>query len=152
MFVNAALEESLGFQLKLLQVDSETRARRALESFDISPARVAAMMIIEANPGCTQTALGDALTVNRASAMKLVNFLEGRGLVRRAPGADPRANAVYLTDSGTVTLKKMTQALDEADRKTLGALTAKEAASFLVCIKKLRASLAASDDIARAGE
>jgi DNA-binding MarR family transcriptional regulator len=138
MFTPPHLERSPGFQLKLLQVSSEARAQAALEPFDISPARVAALMIIDANPGCTQTALGGALAVNRASAMKLVNFLEGRGLVRRSPSPDPRANALYVTESGAATLREMTKALELADRDTLAPLSSEEAAVFRACIAKMR--------------
>ena len=141
MFDQANLERSLGFQLKMLQIESEARARKALAPFDISPARVAAMMMIRTNPGCTQTALGDALSVNRASAMKLVNFLEGRGLVRREQGADLRANAVFLTPEGISALEKMTAALQIADAEALAPLSRKEADLLLSCIRKMRIAL-----------
>lgn len=146
MLVHPNLERSLGFQLRLLEVEAEAQARKALEPFDISPARVAALMVIDANPGCTQTALGEALTVNRASAMKLVNFLEGRGLVRRTPSPDPRANALLLTDEGCSALKAMTIALKAADDQAMSVLTAKEASIFLACVGKLRDSFAAEGE------
>lgn len=132
------LEQSLGFQLKLLQVEADARAREALSPFDITPARVSALMMIKSNPGCTQTALGDALSVNRASAMKIVNYLEGRGFVERQTSADPRANALQLTDSGRTELDAMTRALHTSDQQTLARLSASEAELLLRLIHKLR--------------
>ncbi|MBO9723574.1 MAG: MarR family transcriptional regulator [Novosphingobium sp.] len=132
------LEQSLGFQLKLLQVEADARAREALSPFDITPARVSALMMIKSNPGCTQTALGDALSVNRASAMKIVNYLEGRGFVERQTSADPRANALQLTDSGRTELDAMTRALHTCDQETLDRLSASEAEILLRLIHKLR--------------
>jgi DNA-binding MarR family transcriptional regulator len=134
------LEQSLGFQLKLLQVEADTRAREALSAFDITPARVSALMMIRSNPGCTQTALGEALSVNRASAMKIVNYLEGRGFVERQASADPRANALQLTDTGREELDAMTKALYECDQETLARLSASEADLLLQLIHKLRSA------------
>lgn len=133
------LRGSLGFQLKMLQVDSDGRARAALEPFDITPARVTALMVVQAQPGCTQTALGEALAVNRASAMKLVNFLEGRGLVERRAGPDMRTNAIFLTPEGRAQLGAMTEALRTADRDMLDLLSREEADFLLDCIRKMRA-------------
>jgi DNA-binding MarR family transcriptional regulator len=136
-----SLGKSLGFQLKMLQIETDMLAREALAPFGISPARVAALMFIKANPGCTQTALGDAFSVNRASAMKVVNFLEGRGLVRRDQGADTRANALHLTRSGTIMLRKMTEALERADARALVALSDEEIRHLFDLICRMRVSL-----------
>jgi DNA-binding MarR family transcriptional regulator len=102
-------------------------------------------MIIRANPGCTQTAMGEALSVNRASAMKLVNYLEGRGLVKRMPGADSRANALHLTADGKVQLEQMQDALARSDGAILSALSRTEARQMLRTIRKLRDAIQALD-------
>jgi len=137
------LEKSLGFQLKLLQFEFDVRARNALAPFEITPARVSALMIIRANPGCTQTALGEALSVNRASAMKLVNYLEGRGLVKREPGADSRANALHLTPEGRTGLEQMQGALARTEQEAVSALTQEEARAMLTTVRKLRRAIQA---------
>ncbi|MFP5432659.1 MAG: MarR family transcriptional regulator, partial [Alphaproteobacteria bacterium] len=49
-------------------------------------AKFTALLLIRDNPGCDQTALGRALSVNRSSAMKLVNILEERGWSNGGPG------------------------------------------------------------------
>lgn len=136
------LDNSFGYQLKMLQVDVDARAREALAEFDISPARVTAMIVINKNAGCTQTALGEALSINRASAMKLVNILEARGFVTRAAAPDSRANALYLTRLGDATLRKMTAALEEADRDVLSPLSPAEQEVFRAYMQRVRKGLA----------
>ena len=136
------LDNSFGYQLKMLQFDVDGRAREALAEFDISPARVTAMIVISRNAGCTQTALGEALSINRASAMKLVNILEARGFVTRAAAADSRANALYLTRLGDTTLRWMTAALEEADRDVLSPLSDAEQETFRHYIQRIRNGLA----------
>ncbi len=44
-------------------------------------------MLIKDNAGCEQSALGRALSINRSSAMKLVNALSDKGLIERADRA-----------------------------------------------------------------
>ncbi|MPT48953.1 MAG: MarR family transcriptional regulator [Sphingobium sp.] len=128
----------LGYQLQMCQIIASIPAREALMDFDISPARLTALTLIRDNQGCTQTALGDKLHVNRSSAMKLVNYLEARGLVRREAGADLRANALYLTEEGEALAHLMLAALGDADRQVLSALTREEAASLLGLLNKVR--------------
>lgn len=137
----------LGYQLQMCQVIASAPARDALAGFDISPVRLTALTLIRDNQGCTQTALGDKLHVNRSSAMKLVNYLEGRGLVRREAGTDLRANALYLTDEGEQAVGQMLAVLDAADRQVLSALAEEEAAILLGLLNKLRQSAEAHSKI-----
>lgn len=116
------LENSFGYQLRLLHLEADRRARLALEAFGMTPARVTALLVIAAQTGCTQTALGEALSINRASAMKMVNALEALGLVSREPAADPRAHALTLTAAGSEALDAMLDALRRADEEMLAPL------------------------------
>ena len=109
------LEKSFGYQLRLLHLEADRRARQALDAFGMTPARVTALLVIAAHTGCTQTALGEALSINRASAMKMVNALETLGMVSREPAADPRAHALTLTAAGGKALDAMLDALRKAE-------------------------------------
>jgi len=140
-----SLENAFGYQLRMVQIEADKTARRMLEPFNITPARVTALIVVSNNPGCTQTRLGEELSINRASAMKLVNFLEGRGLIRRGEAADPRANALYLTGDGRDQLSQMLAALDEAEQQTLRDLTEDERAMMRTCLAKMRDGFASND-------
>lgn len=131
------LRASFGYQMRLLHVASDRLAREALAPFDITPARVTALIVIANNPGCTQTALGEALSINRASAMKLVNHLEGRGFIARETALDPRAHALVLTETGEEMLSRMIDALDHADDRTLSALDEAERHALTAAIGRL---------------
>jgi DNA-binding MarR family transcriptional regulator len=111
------LENSFGYQLRLLHLEADRRARQALDAFGMTPARVTALLVIAAQTGCTQTALADALAINRASAMKMVNTLEALGLVSREQANDPRAHALTLTPKGRDGLDRMVAALRRADER-----------------------------------
>lgn len=132
------LQRLLGFQLLMAELQMENHAREALAPFGISPARLAALLIIRDNPGCDQTALGQALWVNRSSAMKLVNALTEQDLVERQPGRDLRTNALHLTPCGRDRLDAMVRSLDESDAAAAVALSADERRQLLALLRKLR--------------
>ena len=127
---NQSIEDRLGYQIRMLSLRFDDAARSALEKFTISPAKVTALGLIAANPGCEQSALARALSINRASAMKLVNVLEERGLVERRPGRDLRSNALHLTEAGQEGLPKMLEALARSDNLAIGRMTERERATL----------------------
>ncbi len=132
------LQRLLGFQLLMAELHMGNRAREALVPFGITPAKLAALLIIRDNPGCDQSALGQALWVNRSSAMKLVNALTEQDLVERQPGRDLRTNALHITASGRDRLEAMVQCLNEADAAAAVALSADEQRQLLGLLRKLR--------------
>lgn len=131
------LEKSFGYQLRLLHLEADRRARQALDAFGMTPARVTALLVIAAHTGCTQTALGEALSINRASAMKMVNALETLGMVSREPAADPRAHALTLTAAGGKALDAMLDALRKADEEMLAPLSPEARQDLLAIIRLL---------------
>ncbi|MEQ6332160.1 MarR family transcriptional regulator [Sphingobium sp. MK2] len=112
-------------------------ARNALAPFDLSPAKFTALLMIRDNPGCDQTALGRALSVNRSSAMKLVNILEDRGLVERRAGRDLRTNALFLLPEGEVQVRAMAEAVRQSDARMTQRLSREEAAQLLALLRKI---------------
>lgn len=98
------LDALLGYQIDMAHLAMIADAREALAPFAITPAKLTAMLLIRANPGCDQTALGRSLRINRSSAMKLINYLAERDLVERRPGRDLRTNALHLSAEGEVRL------------------------------------------------
>lgn len=131
------LENSFGYQLRLLHLEADRRARQALDAFGMTPARVTALLVIAAQTGCTQTALADALSINRASAMKMVNTLEALGLVSREQANDPRAHALTLTLKGRDVLDSMVAALRRADEEMLASLGPQAQGELLATIRHL---------------
>ncbi|KPH62562.1 MULTISPECIES: MarR family transcriptional regulator [unclassified Novosphingobium] len=132
------LSGQIGFQIQMLQSVAHESARQALEPLDITPARASALLLVRANPGCTQTALGEALNVNRSSAMKIVDILEGRGAVRRAPSADPRAHSLELTEVGRTLATEIDLVFERHERKFFGPLSVAERNMLLSLLQRLR--------------
>ncbi|OYY90327.1 MAG: MarR family transcriptional regulator [Sphingomonas sp. 28-66-16] len=132
------LQRLLGFQLLMAELHMGNHARAALAPFGITPAKLAALLIVRDNPGCDQTALGQALHVNRSSAMKLVNALTERDLVERQPGRDLRTNALHITAGGRDRIDEMVRCLDEADQAAAVALSTDERLQLMALLRKIR--------------
>jgi len=132
------LEALLGYQIDMAHLAMIADAREALAPFAITPAKLTAMLLIRANPGCDQTALGRSLRINRSSAMKLINYLAERDLVERRPGRDLRTNALHLSAEGEVRLAEMLARVQESDQRMSARLTAAERTTLASLIRKLR--------------
>ncbi|WP_066804615.1 MarR family winged helix-turn-helix transcriptional regulator [Sphingomonas asaccharolytica] len=140
------LDGLLGYRIELAHLIAIEDARLMLAPYGLTPAKLTALLLIRANPGCDQTALGKALSVNRSSAMKLVNVLVDRGLIERRPGRDLRTNALHLLPDGEKRVAEMLDQLRESDRRLAADLTAAERATLMALLKKLRKPRAARRD------
>ena len=132
------LDELLGYALRRAQVGMFLAFHAATRGLDITPPRFTALVIVGANPGIGQSALGQALGIARSGAMMLTDWMEARGLVerRRRPN-DGRAWGVHLTARGEVLLAGMKRKVAAQDRKRAGVLDARERRELLRLLNKL---------------
>ena len=100
------LDEHFGYVLRRAQLAGFEAFHQATARLDITPARYTALVIVGANPGLTQSALGSALGTARSGAMIVVNWMEKRGLAeRRHRPEDGRSWGLYLTRTGETRLR-----------------------------------------------
>lgn len=131
------LDTLLGYQMQRgFQLMTED-ARRVLAPFGLTPAKLTALLLIRANPGCDQTALGRALSINRSSAMKLVNVLAAQDFIERRAGRNLRTNALHMLPQGAERLTEVLAALRDSDRRMSGRLSATEHATLFALLRKL---------------
>src|SRR3546814_19941403 len=72
-----------------------------MRDYDLRPAQFSVLAIIRANPGLKQSRVSEALGINRANFVALLDDLESRELARRAPApGDRRSNALFLPATG----------------------------------------------------
>lgn len=133
------LDTLTGYQLQMARLRLMEAAQAALAPYGISPARVTALVLIRAHPGLDQSALGRALSIKRASAMKLVNLLVERGLVERRPGRNLRSHALHLTEEGEARLPEMIARLRESEAPFLAGLREDERRDLLRLLHRLHA-------------
>src|SRR5262245_34239408 len=121
------LDELLGFALRRAQLAMAGAFDEATRGARITPPRLTALIIVGANPGISQTALGGALGIARSGAMLLTDWAQERGLVERRPHpADGRAWGLHLTRQGEQFVGKTKQRVLEHDMKRSRSLASGE--------------------------
>ena len=133
------LKDSLAYEIKKAQVRSYEILFGLFGPDALSPGRMTALCIIGNQPGINQSALADALRVNRASVVKVIDALQSLGYVERQSIPDDRRSyALAVTPAGLEELKRLTELsrryeeivaaqLSASERKTLMSLLAKVA-------------------------
>ena len=79
-----------------------------LGTMKVRPAQYSVLLIIEANPGRSQAAIGQTLGIERARLARLLHELERRKWINRhASGSDARKHSLHLTADGEKALAKI---------------------------------------------
>src|SRR5882672_4443418 len=121
------LDELLGYRLRRAQVAMFIAFHEATKGLNITPPRFTALVVIGANPGISQTILGNVLGIARSGAMLLTDWFEDRGLVeRRHLPSDGRAWGLHLTRKGEQLVERMKPRVLDLDLKKANSLTKTE--------------------------
>ena len=140
------LDDSLGYVLRRAQLAVFKTFQGMFKPVDVTPAQCSVLLIIEKNPGLTQTQVSDALGIKRANFVALFDTLEARGLAQRAPASDRRSYALQLTPRGRVLLRKIHAVSDEHERKISVGLSAAERTDLFRLINKLTSQIEQGTD------
>jgi DNA-binding MarR family transcriptional regulator len=129
----------LGYHLRRAHAAVFQDFAREMAGLDVTPGQVGVLQVIAANPGLSQTALGQAIGIDRSTVVAVIDRLEARGLVVRAVSAtDRRSHALRLSPEGVRVLaeierrvlvheKRISRGLGAAERELLIALLRKVA-------------------------
>jgi len=136
----AELDSMLGYALKRAQIAAFEAFSRATMGVGITPPRFTALVILQTNPGITQSVLGEVLGTARSGAMMLADWLEGRGLAeRRHRPDDGRAWGLYLTARGERLLETLRRRVRAQDQRFAARLTKTDQRQLLRFLEKLAA-------------
>lgn len=132
------LDELLGYSLRRAQVRMFAAFDEATKGMDMTPPRFTALVIVGANPGLSQSALGQVLGIARSGAMLMTDWLESRGLVeRRRRNGDARAWGLYLTAKGEAFAARLQRKVVQLDRKRTPGLSEGDRRQLLGLLDKL---------------
>jgi DNA-binding MarR family transcriptional regulator len=132
------LDDLLGFALRRAQLAMVGAFGQATRGADITPPRLTALIIVGANPGISQSALGEALGIARSGAMLLTDWTQERGFVERRhhPG-DGRVWGLHLTRAGEQFVQKIKRRVLEHDIKASSCLVPGERRELMRLLDKL---------------
>jgi DNA-binding MarR family transcriptional regulator len=128
----------LGYALRRAQMAAVAEFLEAFKAIDLRPTQLAVLIIIHENPGVRQTEVCDALGIQKANFVPLLNELERRGLaLRKSVAGDRRSSALHLTPSGNVTLQRAREIHDAYEERFIARLGKRGRDQLLALLNKV---------------
>jgi DNA-binding MarR family transcriptional regulator len=131
------LRGSLGYLLRLADVESLQRFSRVFDGTGVTPARLTALELVARNPGVKPAALAAAMAVERSNLVSLLRPLRERGWIGVEAGANGREKALRATPAGTRALAGLRRRLARHDALLAQRLSADERATLAALLARL---------------
>jgi DNA-binding MarR family transcriptional regulator len=125
----------LGYRLRVAQQTVFRDFARSIP--EASPGRVGILLLIDANPGVTQSRLAQAVGIDRSTMVGVLHALQARELIERRRGVDRRTNGLWLTRTGRTLVASLKQRIRIHERRVASRLSAPERAQLLAMLEKL---------------
>jgi len=125
----------LGYRLRVAQQTVFRDFARSIP--EASPGRVGILLLIDANPGVTQSRLAQAVGIDRSTMVGVLHGLQARELIERRRGEDRRTNGLWLTRTGRALVASLKQRIRIHERRVASHLSAAERAQLLALLEKL---------------
>ena len=118
------LSRRLGYLLKHAQLRMSELTAKSLTPYGVDGRELGVLLVLAGREPASQQQAAQRLGIDRTTMVALLDTLEGKGLVSRHPHADDRRrNVVELTEAGQDTLRRATEASDDAEREFLAPLS-----------------------------
>jgi len=131
----------VGFHLRMAQIASFQSFARHAKGIDLSPGRFAALVLIDRNPGISQTALSRAIGSDKSTLTPMLDKLVKTGLVsRERTHADRRLYQLKLTAAGKTTMRKMQDHAQQHEKNLDALVGARDRALFVKILSRIAAT------------
>ena len=135
------LPELVGYNLRKAQVAVFQSFQNAVAPHDITPGQFGVLIMIKENEGLSQSDLGAAVGIDRSTMVAVIDRLESRGLVIRAPSPnDRRSYALKLSADGEKLLEELVPRVREHDQSMVKELSAEEQAQLIEFLRRVARS------------
>lgn len=131
------LTQRLGYQLRRVSMAMMADLASRLVPLGLRPAEATILLLVQANAGCQQGEIGEALGIKRANMVPLMARLVDAGLVERAR-ADGRSHALSLTKKGTARVAAVNKVLDRHEAQFAASLDGRSLAGLLASLTAMR--------------
>lgn len=125
------LEDLIGYQLRRASSASMAALMRDLEACGLKPVEASVLLLIDANPGVTQSEIGRVLSIQRANMAPMVASFDRRGFLRRKR-LDGRSHSLEITSEGRVIAAQARAVMHAHDAMLLAAIPP-EALESTIC-------------------
>jgi DNA-binding MarR family transcriptional regulator len=111
----------------------------SLAPLDLKPVEATILIIISANPGCTQSDVGRSLGINRANMVPLITVLLKQGMVEKAP-VDGRSQALTLTNAGRAKVEAAEKVVDQHEARFQALVNKSNRDALIAVLHAIRSS------------
>lgn len=126
------LDQIVGYVVRRAQVWIFQDVKRTLKDLDVTPAQFSVMKVVGANPGLAQARVAEALFIERARLVQMLDRLEARGLIgRNRSASDRRSHALHLTEEGGRLLAHLEQLIEAHESNVVARLGPKGKSELL---------------------
>lgn len=132
------LDELTGYHLRRASAVFGSDFARAVEGTGLRQVPFAILSVVAANPGINQGAAGQALGIQRANMVGLINELVDAGHIdRRAAHDDRRAFALTVTVEGQRVLDRSVEAILAGEAELLAEFNQAERTMLLKLLRRI---------------
>lgn len=137
---NGLLPGLLGTHLRRAEQAVFTHFQKMLMDVNLTPGEFGILLLIHENDGLSQTALGNAIGVDRSTIVTLIDRFEADGTVSRQPSLlDRRTHALTLTDAGVQLVHLLTPRIEAHERYIAGQLSPGEQQQLIELLSRIAA-------------
>ena len=134
--------KNFGFLIKDLSRLYISRFEQRAASIPLTLSQCRALLRIEENEGISQARLAELVSVDQMAMVRIIDFLEGDGLIeRRADQDDRRVRRLFLTSKGRPAIKSVLHLAELARLETFVGVSERERLVFMKVLEKLHANL-----------
>jgi DNA-binding MarR family transcriptional regulator len=134
MQVGNPADTLLGYRLRRASVAMMADLAASLQPVGMSPVQATILLMIEANPGCRQRDLCDALAIKRTNMAPHISALMGAGIIERE-ARDGRSHALYLTTDGQALTVRIAAIIANHEARFEEALPASEREALMAALR-----------------
>jgi DNA-binding MarR family transcriptional regulator len=134
--MNDPLSSLPGYALRRAANATAAELAGRLAPLGLRQSDVSLMMLVEANPGATASALGRELDIQRANMVPLLNRMERAGWIERAP-IDRKSQGLALTAAGRAKLGEGRRVIEQFERDLIARVPPEHRAHLLPALNAL---------------
>ncbi|MEC4722327.1 MarR family transcriptional regulator [Noviherbaspirillum sp. CPCC 100848] len=131
------LDDLIGYAVRRAQISIYEDFTASLADEGITPQRFSSLVIIENNPGISQTRLSEVMGIARSGVVAIIDKFEDAGLVERQASSDRRSYNLRLTKEGQKQVRRYKKAVQEHDNRIAAVLNASEKEQLRTLLSKI---------------
>ncbi|HWX78569.1 MAG TPA: MarR family transcriptional regulator [Steroidobacteraceae bacterium] len=128
----------VGYALRRAQGVIFADLSQALAPLILRPVQFTVLLLIDQNPGTTQSCVSAALGIQKANFVATIADLEGRALIRRRKSeSDARSYSLNLTPRGRALLQRALELQSQHEARVIGQIGLEERLHLLALLHRL---------------